>query len=335
MQNYISQGQVINNGGSKVPPVQPMAVQPAPIQQAPVQSLQPLPQVQQVPVSAPVGTNPNYAGVNIQIFNPMVNTPNGYIYPQQTASAYSSGTQGGCYPAGYYTGQYASNPQQFPGGGNGAFPQSPQQYVNANGQNAGNTNNKDLNSAADRQNNTNAQNTSGNSTVQNSEGKTTTQSETSQSSNTPSAAPAVASANQSETSGKKTETKKVVELSDDYIKTLENYLNSQDLEVRKMGAHEVVNRLTEDPSRSDDPALTALVNKMLQDPSVAIRAIALSLIESRTVLGDDYTVNVLKKMQNSKDGFGQDAIQATNALLKMAGKTVEKEVPVSDKKENK
>ena len=98
-----------------------------------------------------------------------------------------------------------------------------------------------------------------------------------------------------------------------------------------MGAKEVVNRLTEDSSRKDDPALTALVNKMLQDPSQTIRAIALSLIDSRTVLGNDYTVNVLKKMQTSKEGYGQDSVQATSALLKMAGKTVEKEVEVTDK----
>ena len=60
-----------------------------------------------------------------------------------------------------------------------------------------------------------------------------------------------------------------------------------------MGAHEVVDRLMEDPSRKDDPALTALVNKMLQDPSTAIRAIALSIVDSRSLLGDDTTVKIL------------------------------------------
>ena len=72
--------------------------------------------------------------------------------------------------------------------------------------------------------------------------------------------------------GAKTEKKKVVALTNDYIKTIENYLNSQDLEVRKMGAHEVVDRILEDSSRADDPALTALVNKMLQDPSSAFNS---------------------------------------------------------------
>ena len=133
----------------------------------------------------------------------------------------------------------------------------------------------------------------------------------------------------------KTEKKKVVALTNDYIKTIENYLNSQDLEVRKMGAHEVVDRILEDSSRADDPALTALVNKMLQDPSSAIRAIALSMVESRSILGDDLTVDILKKMQKNNDGFGLDATQATNALLKMAGKTIEKEVPVDETKKEK
>ena len=97
-----------------------------------------------------------------------------------------------------------------------------------------------------------------------------------------------------------------------------------------MGAHEVVDRLTEDSSRKDDPALTALVNKMLQDPSTAIRAIALSIVESRMLEGDDLTVKILKKMQKTNDGYGLDATQATSALLKMAGKTVEKEIPLTE-----
>ena len=121
-------------------------------------------------------------------------------------------------------------------------------------------------------------------------------------------------------------------LSNDYIKSIENYLNSQDTEVRKMGAQEVIDRLVEDPSRNDDPALTALVNKMLQDPSSSIRALALGLVESRTVLGDDLTVKILKDMQKSKTALGLDANQATSALLKMAQKTVEKEVPVTENK---
>ena len=133
----------------------------------------------------------------------------------------------------------------------------------------------------------------------------------------------------------KTAKKQIVALDDDYIKTLENYLNSQDTEVRKMGAKEVTDRLIEDPSRNDNPALTALVNKMLQDPASGIRGVALSLLESRAIQGDNLTVKLLKDMQNADSGYGMDSTQATSALLKMAGKVKEKEVPVTETKQAK
>ena len=54
-------------------------------------------------------------------------------------------------------------------------------------------------------------------------------------------------------------------------------------------------------------------------------------LDSRIATGDDYTVNLLKNMQNSTSGYGQDALQASNILLKMSGQTVEKEFEVKDK----
>ena len=102
-----------------------------------------------------------------------------------------------------------------------------------------------------------------------------------------------------------------------------------------MGAKEVIARLQEDDSRKDDPALTALINKMLQDPSQQIRVLALSMLDSRTCTGDDYTVKVLKNMQNSTTGYGQDALMAANILLKMSGQTTEKEFEVTSKDKKK
>ena len=99
-----------------------------------------------------------------------------------------------------------------------------------------------------------------------------------------------------------------------------------------MGAKEVIARLEEDKSRKDDKALNALINKMLQDPSTPIRVLALSALDSGSVTGDDFTVGVLKQMQNSQGGYGQDAMQATNVLLKMSGQKVEKEFEVKDNK---
>lgn len=293
------------------------------------------------PASQP---NPNYAGVNIQIFNPMVGSPTGSIYPAQTTSAYDAGTQGGCYPAGYYTGQYPQG-TFIPQNPYGQVPNNPGAQTSSNlnsGTIGGQQGTYDTNGVYYPQNPdghpipgttpVNAEEIKNDETTQNEpaikQPETTEQPEnvTSDSSNNENKTNTATEPEKST----KTEKRKIVELSDDYIKTLENYLNSQDSEVRLMGAKEVVSRAMEDDSRKDDPALTALVNKMLQDPSSAIRAVALSLIDSRTILGDDYTVNVLKKMQTSQDGFGQDSVQATSALLKMAGKTVEKEFEIKE-----
>lgn len=140
---------------------------------------------------------------------------------------------------------------------------------------------------------------------------------------------------ENKTTDKKTEKREIVQLTDDYIKNLENYLNSQDKEVRMMGAKEVLARLEEDHSRKDDKALNALINKMLQDPSTPIRVMALSALDSRVVTGDNFTINILKQLQNSKDGYGQDALQATDVLLKMSGQKVEKEFEVKDSDKKK
>ncbi len=133
-----------------------------------------------------------------------------------------------------------------------------------------------------------------------------------------------------ENSSKKTEKREIVQLTDDYIRNLENYLNSQDKEIRMMGAKEVIARLDEDHSRCDDKALNALVNKMLQDPHTPIRILAMSALDTRIASGDDFTVNLLQQMQNSKSGYGQDALQASEILLKMSGKKTEKEFEVKN-----
>lgn len=133
----------------------------------------------------------------------------------------------------------------------------------------------------------------------------------------------------------KTEKRKITELTDDYIRNLESYLNSQEKAVRINAAKEVFARLEEDDSRNDDKALTALVNKMLQDPCEEVRILALSALDSRICKGDDYTVNVLKGIQQNNTGNGQDAIDASNILLKMSGRQVEKEFEVKADKTNK
>ncbi len=130
---------------------------------------------------------------------------------------------------------------------------------------------------------------------------------------------------------KKTEKRKIVQLTDDYIKNLENYLNSPEKDIRLNAAKEVYARLEEDDSRRDDKALTALINKMLQDPSTEIRFLALTALESRIVTGDDFTVGVLQKMQQNPNGDRQEAVDASSILLKMSGNQVEKEFEVKEK----
>lgn len=136
---------------------------------------------------------------------------------------------------------------------------------------------------------------------------------------------------------KKTEKRKIVQLTDDYIRNLENYLNSQDKELRYMGAKEVIARLEEDESRKDDKALNALVNKMLQDPYSKVRFLAMAALQSRMATGDPLTVQLLTGIQNSSNGYGQDSLMASDILLKMSGQTVEKEFEVKNppKSDNK
>ncbi len=141
--------------------------------------------------------------------------------------------------------------------------------------------------------------------------------------------------NTNNTNEKKTEKKRIVLLNDDYIKNLENMLNSQDKSQRITAAKQVFERLDEDPSRKDDKALTALINKMLQDPVQEVRLLALSALEGRIVNGDDFTVGVLKQMQTNPQGYGYDAADASRILLDMSAQRVDKDVAIDPDKRTK
>lgn len=312
---------VQNQGNQQIQTIQPQIkpqIQAQPAQQAPAQVIQPPPLIASPNnhATAPAvqtAPPPSYAGVNIQIYNPSVGIPN--INPTGNMPQ-SQALPGIAYPSNYYTQNYGLPQNVIPQGG--IVAQGGQggnatinNYAGGISDGSANWNNKAL-----TDNNANANNTNNSENASNITTTSTTTKETNETTKT-------------ETK-KKTEKRKVVELTDQYIKNLENYLNSQDKEVRMMGAKEVIARLQEDDSRKDDPALTALINKMLQDPSQEIRILALSMLDSRTCTGNDYTVNVLKKMQNSQTGYGQDAMQATNILLKMSGNVVEKEFEVPE-----
>ena len=106
-----------------------------------------------------------------------------------------------------------------------------------------------------------------------------------------------------------------MELTDHYVRNLESYLNSQDKKLRIMAGQDVVARLQEDPERKDNPALTALTNKMLQDPDLGVRSLSLAALEANLITGDELTANLLKKM--SKIPNSEEADYANKILLRM------------------
>ena len=120
---------------------------------------------------------------------------------------------------------------------------------------------------------------------------------------------------------KTSEEKKIVALTDEYIKSLENYLNNPNLDIRLMAAKEILTRLDEDKSRYDDAALNALLNKMVQDPDDIVRIAALSAFDSGLASGNNYTVELLTKIQQNPESNKDDVLQASEILLKMTSGT--------------
>ena len=97
-----------------------------------------------------------------------------------------------------------------------------------------------------------------------------------------------------------------MELTDHYVRNLESYLNSQDSKLRLMAGQDVVARLQEDSERKDNPALTALTNKMLQDPELGIRSLSLAALEANLITGDEFTAKLLKEAQKGAFAGGTE-----------------------------
>lgn len=126
---------------------------------------------------------------------------------------------------------------------------------------------------------------------------------------------------------KNSKQKRVVALTDEYIKSLENYLNNPNDEIRLMASKEILTRLDEDKDRYNDAALNALLNKMLQDPSKLIRVASLSAFASQLASGNDYTVTLLHNIQQNPSADNEDVLQAADILLKMSAGTEVKNIP--------
>lgn len=118
---------------------------------------------------------------------------------------------------------------------------------------------------------------------------------------------------------KEEELKEKVPLTDNYIMSLENYLNSQDSKVRLMGAKDVLERFKEDSARKNDAALTALLNKILQDPTAAVRFLGLTTLNAGYAVGNEQTIEILKAIQaDGQKEYGEDSLLASQIMLKLS-----------------
>ena len=114
--------------------------------------------------------------------------------------------------------------------------------------------------------------------------------------------------------------KKITPLTDDYIKSLENYMNNENPKIRLIGTKELLERFKEDENRKDNPSLMPLLNKALRDSSPSVRFLALTMLQLQYALGNDETVTILKEIQaQNTDKIGEDALLASEILLNMAG----------------
>ena len=125
--------------------------------------------------------------------------------------------------------------------------------------------------------------------------------------------------------------KLVVNLTDQSIMYLENYLNNPNTEIKRMATKEILTRLDEDKTRYDDAALNALVNKMLQDPDDVVRIGAMSALSSGLASGNDFTVQILQNVQNNPRSSKEDVVEAAKILLMMSTDSEVTYVPVKKK----
>lgn len=115
---------------------------------------------------------------------------------------------------------------------------------------------------------------------------------------------------------KKPEAEKV-EITDEYMKTICDYLMSEKEEHQMLAAKTVIKRLEEDKSRKNNPQLTACINKMLQDGKPKVRVLSLAALNSGIVDGDETTKQILQNISQKNTNYGEDAISARSALLRL------------------
>lgn len=130
------------------------------------------------------------------------------------------------------------------------------------------------------------------------------------------------SLNNNEKDKKDVAKKDIVLLTDEYVKTLENYLRNDNPDIKLMGAKELMKRFREDESRKNDQALTNLLNLTLQSRYSPVKMVGLGILQNGWAQGDGFTQQLLSQIQQTKSGYGLDALDAADAALKTAGKTI-------------
>ena len=126
-----------------------------------------------------------------------------------------------------------------------------------------------------------------------------------------------------------TKKKRVQVLTDQYIKNLEAYLDSDNEELREYAASEVLQRLQEDKTRYNDKALNVLVNKMIIDPfDHKVRDRGLLAIESQLAGGDENTKNILLMLQQDPNLGDMTKGSIANSLLQLSAKTTMVNQPI-------
>ena len=129
------------------------------------------------------------------------------------------------------------------------------------------------------------------------------------------------STSKTESKDEKKDTKKtIVPLTNEYIMSLENYLNDSNPKIRLIAAKEIMQRFKEDDNRKDNKSLVPLLNKTLQDTSPSVRFLGLTTLQLGYSVGDDTTVAILKNIASKKDTkMSEDQVLASEILLKMSG----------------
>ena len=75
----------------------------------------------------------------------------------------------------------------------------------------------------------------------------------------------------------------------------------------------------EDLNRKNDVALTALLNKILQDPNSAVRFLGLTILDAGYAKGNELTLQLLKAIQaDGQKEYGEDSSLASQILLKLS-----------------